>query len=484
MRTIANTLIYILLSILIVSCDVLNQMPESDITSMNFWKTPKDAEAGLVAVYNLYRSTKFRSFELGEGRSDNLETPSKWRYEWVQPDPKEFNDNIVDANSGYCSWVAYYNVIARANEVIYYTDMISFPDEKDKKRILGEAYFLRADAYFTLVKNWGEVPLITKPYLSQGSDMYVGRTPVDEVYEQIVADLVIAEENLPIDRSDLRIRATKAAAQALFCDVLLTRGYTSFAAVDDFSNTVAKADNIIANKNYRMLEGNSYSDIFRKGNTDEAIFEVWSDYTQNATHNLCLFFLPRAYDRSRPYGGEGHMLPSHSIVNAFNEEPDDLRKTTTFTTLTDEEAIYYDLNNKGIIYGNKYLGTVTSMGIQRYSDDNIIVYRLPEVLLMKAEALINMNKVAEAMALVNEIRERAGLKKKTASSVPEALNILLSERRKEFAFEGKRWYDLVRTNKIKDFRKEPEFVQDRLLLAVPQSEIDKNELLLPNNPTY
>ena len=88
------------------------------------------------------------------------------------------------------------------------------------------------------------------------------------------------------------------------------------------------------------------------------------------------------------------------------------------------------------------------------------------------------------MVLINQIRARAGLASKTVESTPDALSLILEERRKEFAFEGKRWYDLVRMNKVGEFKKEPEFVHDRFLLAVPQGEVDKNPALLPQNPTY
>lgn len=486
MRTQVFSLYFILLSLLVASCDVLDQVPESDITSTNFWQTPKDAESGLVAVYNLYRGNIFLTFQLGEIRSDNLETPPKWGYEFVNPQSMEFNYNIVDANSGFANWNGYYNAIARANEVIYYTsNKIPFSVESDKLRIIGEALFLRASSYFNLAKNWGDVPLITEPFFSQGPDMYVARTPVNKVYEQIVADLVLAEQYLPTTRTDgMRIRATKAAAQALYCDVLLTRGYTSFAASDDFTNVITMADKVLVNTNYRLLIGANYSDIFRLGNTNESIFEIWSDYEQSATQGYCNYFLPRAYDHSRPYGGECIMVPSHSLDNAYKGEPDDLRYGTTIAFLTGSEAAYYDKNNENIPYGNKYLGTVTNPGIQRYSDDNVIIYRLPDVILSKAEALIKTGKASEGMDLVNDIRERAGLGEKTASSDSEALDILLAERRKEFAFEGKRWYDLVRTNKVDEFKTEPEFVKGRLLVPVPQTEIDKNPLLLPQNPTY
>ena len=176
------------------------------------------------------------------------------------------------------------------------------------------------------------------------------------------------------------------------------------------------------------------------------------------------------------------MMPSHSLVNSF--EPGDLRSTTTFTVLSKDEEKYYDKEVKGMTYGNKYLGTVTEIGVMRYSDNHIIIYRLPDVMLMKAEALIKINKISEAVNIVNQIRSRAGLPSKTTSTAAEALDLVLDERKKELAFEGKRWYDLLRTGKVSTFRTEPEFIKGRFLLAVPQVEIDRNPKLLPQNPTF
>ncbi|NJO91823.1 MAG: RagB/SusD family nutrient uptake outer membrane protein [Chloroflexia bacterium] len=352
----------------------------------------------------------------------------------------------------------------------------------DKNRILGEAYFLRANAYFILARNWGAVPLIVEPFFSQGENMYVERTSIDRIYAQIESDVLMAEQLLPIARSDLRIRATKAAAQALACDVYLTRGSSLFSKPNDLESAILKADAILGNTNYKLESGAKYADIFRKKNSVESIFEVWYDYKNSATNRLCNFFMPRATNKKPAYGGETVMLPSHSLVNSF--EPGDLRASTTYTVLSKEEEKYYDANVVGITYGNKYLGTVTEVGVQRYSDNNIIIYRLPDVMLMKAEALIMTDKINEGVGIVNQIRNRAGLAPKTETSKTGAIDLLLSERKKELAFEGKRWYDLLRTGKVNVFRAEPEFVQGRFMLPVPQAEVDRNPKLLPQNSTY
>jgi starch-binding outer membrane protein, SusD/RagB family len=465
------------------SCErILDQKPLSDITQANFWNNPKDAEAGLVAVYNLYMNTAFTSFQLGEVRSDNLEMPIKWGYEMVNPASTDFNNNVLAPVDGVASWVSFFNVVARANEVLFFTDKISFTDQADKNRILGEAYYLRAQSYFTMVKNWGAVPLIIVPFASQGEEMYVERTPANLIYEQIVKDLEMAESLLPVTRAEQRVRVTKGAAQALFCDVLLTRGYSSFAQTTDFSNANVKADAVLANANYKLVSGASYASIFRGGNSTESIFEISFNFNNSATQNFVNFFLPRAYNKFRPYGGETIMLPSHSLVNAF--EPGDLRAATTYTVLKVEDEPYYDANVKGITYGNKYLGTVTNQGVQRYSDDNIIVYRLADVMLMKAEALVQAGNLAGAVAMVTQIRARAGLTPKAAGTKEAALALVLDERKKELAFEGKRWYDLLRTGKVAEFRTESTFVKNRFLLPVPQAEVDRNAKLLPQNPSY
>jgi hypothetical protein len=465
------------------SCErILDQKPLSDITQANFWNTPKDAEAGLVAVYNLYMNTAYTAFLLGEVRSDNVEMPPIWGYEMINPGTRDINSNILAPDDGIANWTSFFNVVARANEVLFYTDKISFSDNADKNRILGEAYFLRASSYFILVKNWGAVPLITIPFTSQGEDMYVARTPVNLIYNQIVSDLELAESLLPGIRTVQRVRATKGAAQALFCDVLLTRGYSSFAQPNDFTTAIIKADAVIANSNYALVRGANYASIFRSKNSSESILEIAFDLVNSQTHNFSNFFLPRAYDKFRPFGGDANMLPSHSLVNDF--EPGDLRAATTFTVLRAEDERYYDANVKGMTYGNKYLGTVTNIGVQRFSDNNIIVYRLADVMLMKAEALVKVGNIPDAISIVTQIRARAGLTAKAANTNEAALALVLAERKKELAFEGKRWYDLLRTNKVSEFRTEPDFIQNRFLLPVPQIEVDRNPKLLPQNPTY
>jgi hypothetical protein len=475
-------IISVIFVVLATSCsDMLDQIPESDITKANFWKTPQDAESGLLAVNNRFMITVYETFRLGEVRSDNVEMPPKWGYEMIDPANMDYNNNIFSPSS--VSWTAFYNVIARANEVLYFTDKIDFKtNTAEKNRIMGEAYFYRALSYFNLARNWGAVPLIIEPFFTQDENMYVERMPVEQVYSQILKDVELSEQLLPINRNDLRIRPSKAAAQALCCDVLLTRAYSSFAQTTDFSIAIAKADAILANSNYKLETGANFANIFRKGNSVESVFEIWFDYNKSATHNLCNFFLPRAYNKNRTFGGETVMLPSHSLVNSF--DAGDLRASTTYTVLAKDEEKYYDANVVGLTYGNKYLGTVTTLGVQRYSDNHYIIYRLPDVMLMKAEALVKSNKIQEAIIIVNQLRERAGLIPKSAITEDEALALVLAERRKELAFEGKRWYDLVRVGKVKDFRTESSFIQNRFLLPVPQTEIDKNPKLLPQNPTY
>jgi hypothetical protein len=311
--------------------------------------------------------------------------------------------------------------------------------------------------------------------------MKVYRDPADKVYTQIVEDLRTAETLLPDQQPNAQknmIRATKAAAQSLLCNVYLTRGYQTFAAPDDFQNAADEAFKVIESNNYQLEDGANYSKIFSKGGSKEVILEVSYDYTLAATNGLSLQFLPRSYSENRGYGGDANVLPTKLITDDY--EPGDLRATTNFLTVPDP-AVYYDHELAGMPYVAKYLGTVVQEGVIRYGDSPWILYRLSDVILMRAEALVKLNMTDDAIPLLNQIRNRAGLPNTTATSPDDVARAIQKERLYELCFEGKRWYDLVRTGLISEVR--PDYV-NKILLPVPQYDIDQDPNLLPQNPGY
>ena len=242
----------------------------------------------------------------------------------------------------------------------------------------------------------------------------------DSLFNQIEADLVTAEKSLPVDRGraiETRGRATKGAANALLTDVYLWRKKYQQAA--DASKKVL--DNTAL---YSLVSADNWFKIFSEKNSTESIFEIQFDSQL----------------------GETNSLRSMSGSQAVN--------TTLYTLFQQETDLVRGLNRTYRESGGrqfwKYTG-LTIDNVDRASDDpNFIVYRLPDVMLMRAEALIHISdqQKAEAGELINKIRRRAGidsLENLDENTPVDAFNfVILKERALELAMEGKRWFDLVR----------------------------------------
>jgi hypothetical protein len=476
---------YLVLTALLITCifsckKVTDQVPESDLTRDNFWKTEADAEAGLTAVYNQLQSLSSTTLYSLTLRADEAVTPDFYGWNIQNPSLHDFLNNIIAPTDGLANWGSFYSGITRANNVLLYVTDMTLADA-DKNRILGEAYFLRAYFYFILTLNWGDVPVITQPYTIVNDDMKVSRNSTQDVYAQIIDDLKKAETMLPLQQANAQktmIRATKGAAEALLCNVYLTRGYLGFADPSDFQNAADEAKNIINSGIYQLESGANYANIFSKGGSKEIILEVAYDYKLNATNGLANMFLPRSYSEVRAYGGDANVIPTKKITD--DHEPGDLRTDVNFQVVP-TPTTNYDHELAGMPYTAKFSGTVVQEGVLRYGDSPWILFRLSDVILMRAEALLKLNNISEAINLLNQIRTRAGLSNTTAATADEVAKAIQNERLYELCFEGKRWYDLVRTGLINEIR--PTYV-DRILLPVPQTDIDRDPNLLPQNPGY
>lgn len=479
-----KTKLYILLTIIIgtqYACTkVTNQKPVSELTAENFWKTRADAEAGVTAVYDQLQNLSGLTLYNLTLRADEVITPDQYGYNSVDPGTRQIQQNQITPTSGIAEWSAFYNGISRANNVLAYVPPMTLA-EADKNRILGEALFLRAYFYFILAENWGSVPLVIKPYTEVSDSMKVARTPVDKVYAQIVEDLERAKTLLPLTQSSAirtRIRATRGAAQAFLTQVYLTRGYKAFAAADDFKKAADEALAVINNSNYALVSGADYGSLYTQKDLKEFILYISYDGTIGETNDFAKFFLPRGYNKVRAFAGDGYVMPTKLITDNF--APNDLRAPATFTTVP-RPTTFFDNEFIGQHYVAKYQGTVVQAGATRFSDSKWILFRLSDVILMRAEALVKQNLASEAIPLLNQVRNRAGLANTTATSVGDVATAIQRERLFELCFEGKRWYDLLRTGMINEVR--PTFA-GKILLPVPQSDIDRNPNILPQNPGY
>lgn len=442
----------------LTACDnVLEVEPVSDILAENFYSNAAGAEAALMNAYNFIQNPVAQNFisvplvvsdEAIMTRGGNFTRHHTF-------EPTSVQGNVGDM------WRETYFAIHACNDVLESVPTIDDPS-LDADRVMGEAYFLRGMAFFYLTRYYGRIPLVTESSKSANADFNVGRSEVPQVYEQIIADLLEAERLLPAP-SQNRARASQGAARAMLAKVYLYRN-----APGDYELALAETEEVMADPQYQLVAGENYGSLFEVGaqNTSETIFEI--SYRPNTSvegHGLD--------DETVPYPNNNpRIVPTEKIIAAFNENPQDLRIPATLGE--------YD----SIIYIRKYERNAPDEIARLPQANNVIIVRLADVILMRAECLNELGQTNEAIAFLNQIRTRAGLPPTTAVSQAEVRMAIANERFLELAFEGHRWFDLVRTNRAVDVLAPRLSNPDRILWPVPGRDIDLNPNLLPQNPSY
>ena len=485
--------VVLILTLLLSGCDFLNRSPYDSVDTSQGFQTLADAEAAINAAYQPLQWAKLYNMriwtldiiagnsEVGAGGgTDGEETVDLANF-------------IADADNfaALDLWRGPSPGILRCNFVLQKVPAMNI-DETIKNRILGEAHFLRAHYYFLLVRLFGGVPLQTEP-ADSNSDLFLPRASAEEVYELIVEDLDQAITLLP-KRSAYTLehigRATKEAAMAELARVYLThyQDYEHYQLVVDLCEEIRKMG--------YQLEAN-YADLWNpsKQNGVESIFEVqyygktnydfWSNENQSSW--LSTFTGPR--NSGMAAGCYGWNQPTAEFVSQY--ETGDVRKEKTifYTGCPTFDGMTYSSAYSTTGYNvRKFLLTKTQSPDYNTSNQNWVVTRYADVLLMKAEALNEMGQTTLAEAPLYEVRCRAGL---TNRSTIEGLSQMqmrekiIHERRMELAFEGHRWFDMIRykdnyaLNFLHSIGKTAA-TSKHLLLPIPTQEREANPKLTQN----
>ncbi|MDP4276833.1 MAG: RagB/SusD family nutrient uptake outer membrane protein [Bacteroidota bacterium] len=434
------------------------------IYNMRIWSTDIIAGNGLVG---------------GDGATDGLETT----------DLANFNASSTNL-AALDLWRGPYPGILRCNIVLKNIPTIDM-DAALRNRILGEAYFLRAHYYFILVRVFGDVPLQTEP-LAVGSNLNQARTPKDKVYEQIVSDCQKAIELLPVKSSygskDLG-RACKEAAECMLAKVYLTLG-TNYKQVVDLCQAIEDLGYDLSTMNYadnfNPLINNGAESLFEVQYSGSKVYDFWTNDNQACW--LSTYMGPRSSDWVGGSWGWDHV--NQEFVDAY--EPGDLRKDVTilYKGCPQFDGKDYDPSWSTTGYNvRKYLVPKSIASSYDNNPANIVVYRFADVLLMKAEALNELGETGKAQIPLNKVRKRAGLPDVTTTDKEVMKEKIIHERRMELAFEGHRWFDLIRIDNgdyaIKFFKSigKTNVTKERLLYPIPQDEIDANPNMT-QNPGY
>jgi hypothetical protein len=369
--------------------------------------------------------------------------------DWIATsvDYSEFAANDINAGNSIIDgiWTANYDGINRVNNVLYKLPEIPDATAAEKAVFEGEALFLRALFHFNLANFFGGVPIKTMPTLDL-SNIDQARNTADEVYLQVIEDLKIAVEQLP--ESIEAGRASSFSATALLARVYLTRFHTS-GNQEMATKAIAMADTVIVGGDFILAP--NYADLFN-GNNTEPIFQVVFD-AQNY-NRLAQNFFPISLS------GLYIIAPSPGFMTSF-DSIDSVRFVNS--ALTDSE-------NKPFCF--KYRDIVTGT-------DRVLVLRLAEMYLIKAEALAYTNgDIEEIKSNINVIRTRAGLPNTEANDIESLKLAIENERRHEFAFEGQRWQDLVRTKRAVPLLGISELAT---VFPIPLSEMQTNKKMTQND---
>ncbi|MBD1391887.1 RagB/SusD family nutrient uptake outer membrane protein [Mucilaginibacter glaciei] len=443
--------LYIILPALLVSTACrkeLNQQPQASLDASVGYTTKAGVEAGVIGIYDGVQSTGYMSLNyliFPDMYADNIQEVGTF-----PTFAQVFNKTILPDNVDIATiWNGIYVVINRANNIIAAAPNIS-DATFDKNRAIGESETIRAMAYFDLLRMFGGsptgfnqtgglgVPLRLKPTLSPGDAAPTARATEAEVFAQIITDLDDAITKLPATVGVGRVNLS--VANALRARVQLYRG--------QYAQAEANATSVITSGKYTLVSGANYGTIYTAKNSTESIWEL--QYNATDANSIAFYYYPAAN------GGRNEVSSTASLRDAF--EAGDVRKPINFSTAPANKQLKYSVVSPGT--------------------DAVMMFRLPEMYLIRAEARAQQNNLTGAIADLNVVRNRAGLANTTALTQADILTAVLKEKRVELAHEGQRFFDLRRVNQTginQTFRN---------LFPVPQSEILNSQGVVTQNPGY
>lgn len=452
-------IIVLILGSILSSCNEwLNLNPENAQTSDQYWETKEEVEAVVAAGYVKMQNSVDELFVWGEIRGDGIQIFNSGVDDNIKAADKIREMDILPTNH-YAKWDKMYQVINMANSVIRYAPSVLDLDpsftESQMNSFISEAKFQRALAYFYLVRTFRDVPLILQPYVNDDERFQYGKTEGPVILDAMVQDL---RDALPYAKSffpevdyenqaNSKGRATKWAIHALLADIYLWQG--------EYANCIAHCDSVINSGRVGLIGTDLWYTNYFPGNSNESVYEIQFDYSKDQTNNFLDWFYTRSkYIISIP----------QQMKFMLSEELGDIRGLGASYTENSEIWKYMGIEIDELTIAGSYRNTSTQ------DDQNFIIYRLADLILMKAEAYVMLGDYEQALTLIKRIRDRADIEDNlsAAPSELEMLHLILEERSMELFAEGKRWFDLLRVARRDNFKYKDYLIQ-HVLQVIPLS---------------
>lgn len=459
---------------LLVSCTKrLDQKPSDGIIREDYWKTKEQVRAAVIGCYGSLLGDPTNStaalpellFLWGELRADML-APSLGttasQYEIM-------NVNTTSSNP-IINWRPVYRTINYCNTVIDFAPGVLTNDKTFTQEALNayvaEAKTIRALLYFYLARSFGDVPLKLSATSSDADITDIAKSSRQEVLNQVIADLNSAEPNAPLTYGNVasdKGRITRFTVNTILADVYLW--------MEKYAEAIAACDKVINSKRFGLIGSSSawFNTLYRTGNSNEGIFELQFD-AQKLNTFYGMFALS-----SKQFVAANRVMDMVYTTDEVNGLKD-IRSDGASVRATD-----------GLIW--KYVGK-NSQDLIAQSDSytHWFVYRYADVLLMKAEALAQLSRGQEALDIVNVIRKRADALEGSnthpdPANVTEVSRFILEERAREFMFEGKRWYDVLRYVKRNNYA-QIDFLLDMVTGTVPANTIRATQTKMKDHNSH
>lgn len=438
---------YILLtaiSLSTVSCsDFLDQKPDNYISDAAVIQTLSSAKAALNGAYHDLASSSYyggQYFDAGVNlAADNVTWTGSLNYYY------DFDTHQYSAENQLLSyaWYAIYATVNQTNQVIDKVTVLNDGSESERRRIIAEATVIRSLAFFDLARTWSNIPVVKQATSSPTQFDGVKQTKAKDVY-QLVVDDVLAIYNDLSESSD-RVHVTRSAADAFLARVYLY--------LEQWDKAEQYASKVIDNGNYAL---GTIQDLIDNKETAESIWEL--AYSSSFTNQQSTYW------RSPDQGGRHEWGPSKELVQLLADP----------TVGGDRKAFYQDFSSAQV--PDYFVGTLYHSSTL---DDDVIIFRLAEQYLIRAEARANQQNVSGALSDLNIIRRRANISEIVdVASTQELLNLIADERRVELALEPHRWFDLIRTGKAESVLGIKTY---QTIFPIPYNDIQADKDLVQND---
>ncbi len=493
LRVMKTYISLIVASVLMVSCVDTLILPDDKTVEEDFWKSKDQVQLMVNGAYQGMLSSDVisRLIVWGDLRSDEM-VPAASITSTLQEDLAEINLANTQTDNAYANWASIYAVINRCNLVLTKAERVLGEDpsytDGDYLADCSQMLALRSLCYFYLVRNFRDVPYITTAYTESSQDRNIPQSAPEEVLRSCLTDLETAEKNAISASAYTDWRRvgyfTRDAINALQADIYLWLGSVKHSA-SDYEQAVAYCDKVIASKKNQHIAGrgeieekeywletgkSAYYYLFVNKNAEESIFELQFDGGTNKNDGISAYYNHyNGRDGTVPYLYASSIFGYGLEVFSTKNTKADWRGTTTtysspitvgdFNCLKIRKYVSSNTGTNGTDPSKTTASEVTTYTSTQLM--NYIVYRLTDIMLMKAEALTalatddtdaaHLRPAFELVKFVNsrsQALESDSLKWNTygAEGIKSIEELVLSERLRELAFEGKRWYDLLRYN--------------------------------------